>query len=199
VEDHSQATPYSNLSEEELARRLQYKGSVCIAGLTASGKTTHSHLLAGEFGLTYVSGSQIKLNFMGVSPVQSKDFWITEEGKGLRDDEVSKRVDAEMLRLESIAEGYVFDTHTMPWRHKRPTLCIWLESTLESRIIKSFISHRGTSKLSLESYRERIIEKDTGTTTRHKRLYNINIGIDSQTSSFRVLQPFALCSYLMRP
>ena len=50
---------------------LRYSGNVCISGLTASGKTTHSHLLAGEFGLTYVSGSQIQLNFIGISPIQT--------------------------------------------------------------------------------------------------------------------------------
>src|SRR5690242_10522219 len=29
---------------------LRYGGSVCISGLTAAGKSTHSHLLAGEYG-----------------------------------------------------------------------------------------------------------------------------------------------------
>ena len=66
---------------DECMRALRYEGNVCISGLTASGKTTHSHLLAGEFGLTYVSGSQIQLNFMGVSPIQKKDFWITPAAK----------------------------------------------------------------------------------------------------------------------
>ena len=78
---------------------LKYHGNICISGLTASGKTTHAHLLAGEFGLTYVSGSQIQLNFMGVSPIQTKDFWITVEAKKLWDEKQFAQIDSELLRL----------------------------------------------------------------------------------------------------
>lgn len=174
----SQADAFSGSSIDELVRRLRYQGSICISGLTASGKTTHSHLLAGEFGLTYVSGSQIQLNFMGVSPIQSKDFWITEEAKAFWDREQFRRIDAELIRLEDIAEGYIFDTSTMPWRHKKPALCIWLESTLESRIVKSIVSHRGRGRFSLEEYRDKILEKDSATVSLYKELYNIDIGVD---------------------
>lgn len=87
---------------EEILRRLRYAGSICISGLTASGKTTHSHLLAGEFGLTYVSGSQIQLNFMGVSPIQSKDFWITDKAKAFWNEKEFDRIDHEMTRLETL-------------------------------------------------------------------------------------------------
>jgi len=114
---------------------LRYSGSICISGLTAAGKSTHSHLLTGEFGATYVSGSQIQLNFMCVSPIQTKDFWITPEAKAFWNPSQFERIDAELLRLESIGEAYVFDTSTMPWRHRKPALCIWIESSLESRVI----------------------------------------------------------------
>jgi len=170
---------------EEIIRRLQYRGSVCVSGLTASGKTTHCHLLAGEFGLTYVSGSQIQLNFMGVSPIQKKDFWITEEAKKFWDKKQFERIDEELIRLESIAEGYIFDTSTMPWRHKRPALCIWLESSLESRVIKSIISHRGKSRFSLDNYKEKIAEKDASTLILYRDLYGIEIATD--LSSFDLI------------
>lgn len=163
---------------KDLIEKLRYQGSICISGLTASGKTTHSHLLAGEFGLTYVSGSQIQLNFMGVSPIQQKDFWITEEAKKFWDREQFMRIDDELLRLESIAQGYIFDTSTMPWRHRQPALCIWLESSLESRVTKSIVSHRGTSVYELGEYPNRIKEKDEATIKLYKDLYNIDIGTD---------------------
>lgn len=166
------------LTVDDLLKRLKYNGSVCISGLTASGKTTHSHLLAGEFGLTYVSGSQILLNFMGVSPIQSKDFWITEEAKAFWKSNSFERIDSELLRLENTSEGYIFDTSTMPWRHEKPALCIWLESNLESRVIKSIVSHRGRSRFDLENYRELITEKDKSTISSCKDFYNIDIGSD---------------------
>src|SRR5438046_1835865 len=122
---------------------LRYPTNICISGLTASGKTTHAHLLAGEFGLTYVSGSQIQLNFLGVSPIQSKDFWITHDAKALWDADQFRRIDSELLGIERRATGCIFDTSTMPWRHQQPAFCIWLESSLPSRVTKSIVSHRG--------------------------------------------------------
>ena len=157
---------------------LQYDGSVCISGLTASGKSTHSHLLAGEFGLTYVSGSQILLNFAGKSPIQPKDFWVTPEARRLKADDGYLRIDSELLRIESIGEGYIFDSSTHPWRHKRPALCIWLESDLNSRVLKSIVSHRGRGYLRPEEYHEKLAEKDNDTIGLCRRLYGIDIGSD---------------------
>ncbi len=157
---------------------LCYRGNVCISGLTAAGKTTHSHLLAGEFGLTYVSGSQIQLNFLGVSPIQAKDFWITKEASKLWDAEQFKRIDSELLKIESINTGCIFDTSTMPWRHQRAALCIWLESSLESRVLKSIVSHHGNSHYSLKEYPQKIGSKDKATIDLYRSLYNIEIGTD---------------------
>ena len=157
---------------------LKYPGNVCISGLTAAGKTTHSLLLAGEFGLTFVSGSQVRLFQSGVFPIQQKDFWLTAEGKSLWREEVFERVEVELLRLELLSTGYVFDTFTMPWLHKAPALCIWLESNIDSRAIKSIVSHRGATNFSVESYAAKIRDKDDTTLGIYKRLYDIDIATD---------------------
>jgi cytidylate kinase len=157
---------------------LRYRGNVCIAGLTASGKTTHSHLLCGEFGTTYISGSQIQLNLMGISPVQSREFWVTQEAKALWDKEQFSRIDSELLNLECLRNGCVFDTSTMPWRHRRPALCIWLESSLESRVLKSIVSHHGNGAIALDEYPRLIAEKDRATRSLYKELYGLRIGDD---------------------
>src|ERR1700679_3753216 len=157
-------------------RHLRYDGNICISGLTASGKTTHSHLLSGQLGLTYVSGSQIQLNFMGVSPIQRRDFWVSAQAKALWNEKDFSRIDAELLRLEETAEGFIFDTSTMPWRHKRRALNIWLESSLESRVTKAIISHRGRSDVEFADYPRLIEEKDHATYSLYESLYGIEIG-----------------------
>ena len=169
---------FLGLCTDDLIARLRYRGNVCISGLSAAGKTTHAHLLAGEFGLTHVSGSQIQFSFMGLSPVQPRDFWISSAAKALWNREQFERIDTELLRLEATGEGYIFDTSTMPWRHRRPALCIWLESSMESRVIKSIVSHRGTSKCAPKEYLEKIIEKDEATLELYRDLYGISIGKD---------------------
>jgi len=157
---------------------LCYNGSVCISGLTASGKSTHSHLLAGEFGLTYVSGSQILLNKAGKSPIQNKDFWVTPEARKLKADDGYAVIDQELLRIESIGQGYIFDAITPPWTHKRPALCIWLESSLESRVLKSIVSHRGRGALTRAEYPAKIMEKDNDTIGLCRRIHGIAVGTD---------------------
>jgi len=157
---------------------LRYESNICISGLTASGKTTHSHLLAGEFGLTYVSGSQIQLNFLGVSPIQTKDFWITADAKKLWDADQFRRIDAELLKIEDRSFGCIFDTSTMPWRHRQPALCIWLESDLKSRVLKSIVSHRGRNQFNIGDYPSKIAEKDHATISLYQSLYGIDIGTD---------------------
>jgi len=84
-----------------------------------------------------------------------------------------KRIDAELLRLETLSDGYIFDSSTMPWRHRRPALCIWLESTLESRVIKSIVSHRGRGVFGRQEYEERIRRKDESTIKLYRELYGI--------------------------
>jgi cytidylate kinase len=160
------------------AEALRYYGNVCISGLTAAGKTTHAHLLAGEFGLTYVSGSQIQLNFRGLSPIQAKDFWITEAAKSLWNEHDFRRIDDELLRIESHTHGCVFDTSTMPWRRRKPALSIWLESDLASRSCKSIVSHRGRGVFAPHEYADRIEEKDRATIDLYNRLYRLEIGRD---------------------
>jgi cytidylate kinase len=163
---------------------LRYEGNICIAGLTASGKTTHALLLAGEFGLTYVSASQIFLNFLGVSPIQPKDFWLSEQARHFWQSEGYERIDSELLRLEQIGAGYVFDTSTMPWRHQRPAFSIWLESSVESRQLKSIISHRGRSQIPRSEYLSRIQEKDRINAAQCKHYYGIEIGSDYSCFDF---------------
>lgn len=157
---------------------LRYRGNICISGLTASGKTTHSHLLAGQLGLIYVSGSQIQLNFSGLSPIQSRDFWIRAEAQALWNERDFQRIDAELLKIEETAEGAVFDTSTMPWRHRRDALCIWLGSSIESRIHKAIVSHRDRGGMPLSEYPALIARKDAATCDLYKALYGIDIGAD---------------------
>ena len=66
----------------------------------------------------------------------------------------------------------------MPWRRKREALCIWLQSDLKSRIVKSIISHHGRSSVLPDQYDKLIREKDKATIELCNELYNIKIGED---------------------
>ncbi len=159
---------------------MSYPGSaiVCVSGFTAAGKTTHCHLLAGEFGLTYVSASQILLAFTRRSPIQPRDFWLTDEGRRLWSDRMTLKVDAELIRLSESGNGFIFDALAMPWRIRRDCLRIFLESDLMSRVAKSIVSHRGLHPASKREYAAKIREKDRVLIDSHRRLFSMDMASD---------------------
>ncbi len=152
-----------------------WTGNVIISGLTATGKTTHCHILAGEFGLRYVSGSQVLLYMLNRFPIQARDFWVTDEAQRLWRTAQADRVDEELLRLEESQTGIVFDSLATPWVHQRPAFTIWLESSLPSRVMKSIISHGGVGHLSVNDLESRIKQKDEIQRKRFKKLYGFDL------------------------
>lgn len=149
--------------------------NVCISGLTAAGKTTHSHLLAGAFGFTYVSASQILLFLAGLNPIQQRDFWLTKRACELWNDEMTIRIDRELRQLSHVGSHYVFDTFAMPWRHDDPCLRIFLHSDLQSRVAKAIVSHRGESTLAPNQCEAVILRKDAAMVESHNRLFGITL------------------------
>ncbi|MBU0966838.1 MAG: hypothetical protein KKA54_10735 [Proteobacteria bacterium] len=158
--------------------KLNYHGNVFISGLTASGKTTHSYILAGTYGLTYVSGSQIHLMNNGMSPIQVRKFWVTDEGKRLLTENQIEDVDKELLRIEKNNTGCIFDTWIMPWIKSSDGISIYIMSSLESRTIKAAVSRRENDFIIDESYKNEIRYKDRISINLHKKYYGIDIEND---------------------
>jgi cytidylate kinase len=134
--------------------------SVIISGLTSAGKTTHSKLLAQEYGLQYVSASTILLKLAGLPLEQPLDFWITSQGLQLSKNISWKEIDDECRRAEAAGDKTVFDTWSMPWIHSRSCMVIWIDSSLESRVMKAHISHEGQSKLTQADLEQNLKAKD---------------------------------------
>lgn len=152
--------------------------NICISGLTAAGKTTHSHLLAGEFGLTYVSASQILLSIAGLSPIQTRDFWLSDEAQKLWTDDMTLKVDKELRRLSRLGQNIVFDSFAMPWRNVGPCLRVFLRSSSHSRTLKAIVSHRGDGKVPLNRYEGALRRKDDALLDSHQRLFGIELDRD---------------------
>ena len=158
--------------------RLAYHGNVCIAGLTASGKTTHAYMLAGCFGLTYVSGSQLHLAINGLAGVQDRAFWLTEEAGRLLSEAQFRSVDQRLVQIEGDHRGCVFDSWIMPWRRSTEGLSIYLMSSLESRAMKGAVSRRENGFLISDEYVEAIKGKDDTAVQLYKTVNAVDIEND---------------------
>ncbi len=152
---------------------------ICLAGLTACGKSTAARRLAERFGLKYVSGGTalkeiaLKLGYKA----RKRGWWESAEGirflkQRQRNPRFDKQIDAELLHWAARG-NVVFDSWTMPWLSKTG-FKIWLEVSAEER------ARRLTRRdgISLEGARRIIREKDSRTKRIYEHLYGFNLGED---------------------
>ena len=152
---------------------------ICVAGLTACGKSTAAKRLAEKYGLKYISGgtalkelaSKIGYKAMG------RGWWETPEGmrfleQRLRDPKFDKQIDAELLEWAERG-NVVLDSWTMPWLTKKG-FKIWLEVSPKERAKR--LAHR--DDISLEEAAQVIREKDGKTKRIYESLYGFKLGED---------------------
>jgi len=152
---------------------------ICLAGLTACGKSTVAKRLAEKFGLRYVSGGMalkgvaLKLGYRS----KGRGWW--ESAEGLRfleqrshDPRFDERIDAELLKLGRQG-NVVFDSWTMPWLSKTG-FKIWLEVSAEER------ARRLTKRdgIGLDEAKRVIKEKDGRSRRIYEHLYGFKLGED---------------------
>jgi len=152
---------------------------ICLAGLTACGKSTAARRLAERFNLKYASGGtalkEVALK-MGYK-ASERGWWETAEGmrfleQRTRDPELDRRIDDDLLKLAERG-NIVLDSWTMPWL-SRKGFKIWLEVSTEER------AKRLTRRDGIDSEEaKRVIEEKDGRSKRiYSRLYGFKLGED---------------------
>lgn len=155
------------------------KTVICIAGLTASGKSTTARRLAEKFNLKYASGGTalkeeaLKMGYKACD----RGWWETSEGirfleQRTRDPEFDRRVDEYLLKLAERG-NILLDSWTMPWLSQKG-FKIWLEVSAEER------ARRLTRRdgIGIEEAKKAIEEKDGRTKQIYDRLYGFKLGED---------------------
>jgi cytidylate kinase len=152
---------------------------ICLAGMTACGKSTVAKRLAEKYRLKHVSGGAVLKELalqMGYKS-QERGWWETIEGmrfleQRLRDPRFDKQVDAELLNWAQRG-NVVLDSWTMAWLSKMG-FKIWLEVSPQERA-KRLASR---DRISLREAEKVIKEKDGKTKQIYERLYGFKLGED---------------------
>jgi len=152
---------------------------ICIAGLTACGKSTAATRLAERFNLKYVSGGTALKEAalkIGYKP-SGKGWWESAEGirflkQRARDPKLDRQIDDYLLKLAEHG-NVVLDSWTMPWL-SRKGFKIWLEVPAEERARRL----AGRDGISNEEAKRAIAEKDGRTKQIYERLYGFKLGED---------------------
>lgn len=155
--------------------------NVVICGLTAAGKTTHAKRLAVALGYEYVSGTGTLARLLGIPVTEDPPRWahISAEIASRRTDNTDRDLERELLRRASERDRQVFDVWALPWTSQDPALIrIWIDSTLETRTWKSFVSQGELPTQSLEECRVFVQEKDDF----NRSLFLRMLGFDLYTS-----------------
>lgn len=152
---------------------------ICIAGLTACGKSTVARRLAEKYNLKYVSGGTTLKGIalkVGLADTE-RGWWETPEGmRFLRqreeDPSFDKQVDDQLLSFAKQG-NVVLDSWTMPWLSEKG-FKIWLEVSAQER------ARRLTRRdgISVKQAEMMIREKDGKTKQIYERLYGFKLGED---------------------
>ncbi len=152
---------------------------ICLAGMTACGKSTAAKRLANKYKLKYVSGGTVLKELalrMGYKS-QERGWWETTEGmrfleQRLRDPRFDKQVDDELLN-QAQRGNVVLDSWTMAWLSKTG-FKIWLEVSPQERA-RRLVSR---DRINLREAERIINEKDGKTKQIYERLYGFKLGED---------------------
>jgi len=164
------------MTSRQLAKRNVV---ICIAGMTACGKSTVARRLAEKYGLKYVSGGTALKELamrMGYR-AQERGWWEATEGmrfleERLHDFRFDKQVDTELLRWAEQG-NVVLDSWTMPWLFKNG-FKIWIEVSPQERARR--LARR--DKISLIEAEKAIRLKDGKTKRIYERIYGFKLGED---------------------
>jgi len=152
---------------------------ICLAGLTACGKSTAAKRLAERFNLKYASGGTALKEFalkMGYK-AKEKGWWEAAEGMRFleqrsRDSKFDRQIDDELLKL--VGRGnIIMDSWTMPWLSKKG-FKIWLEVSPAERARRLV----GRDGITMEDARRIISRKDGKTKEIYERIYGFKLGED---------------------
>lgn len=160
--------------------------NVMISGLTAAGKTTHCRLLQTSFGLSHFGVAECLISESGIGGALTPDdssFWISADAQELNkqrhsSDAIDSAVDRRMIDAARTQSGRVFDTFGLPFISDAPALRVWLESSLESRVMKAIVSHRGHRDQTPATIRDLIVEKDSWIVRYFDRKYGVALRPD---------------------
>jgi len=172
---------------------------IVISGLTAAGKSTHGRLLAEHFDLPYFSATDVLARLVaGRSGEPPPSRWepALDDARG-EDVSIDDELDEILLRTFRNLPG-VFDACLLPWvGPEEPTVRVWIESDLTSRLRKCVVSHWDEG-VGPEEVQARVARKDAFTIGRLRDAHDEEYGPDdrfdviaSNTSLIPVARPAA--------
>lgn len=158
------------------------KQRIAISGLTAGGKTTLSLKFVRDYGLSYVSGSQVLRDLLG----DSSSTWHPSIDQQRDTLALEREVDLTVLQRFSNRPEGVFDTWSLPWLARGEVEGIWIESDFESRVRKCMVSYleRGLS-ISYDESKAIVLAKDKK--SREVMRQNWNFDLFSDRSPFNLI------------
>lgn len=155
------------------------KTVICLAGLTACGKSTAARRLAEKYRLKYASGGLALMELALKMGYRAKDtgWWESPEGmrflgQRLQNSTFDGKIDAQLLEWAEQGD-VVLDSWTMPWLFKKG-FKIWLDVSPEERAKR--LTYR--DGISLSEAKRIITEKDGKTKKIYEGLYGFKFGED---------------------
>jgi cytidylate kinase len=158
---------------------------ILFSGLTASAKTTYSHLAANEFNRSWLDATTLLKSLAGLTHVPNNELWVTDAADEIQEaregDMLDRQLDEQLLQQARDNPGAVIDAWALPWLWEGDAVRIFVESDLDTRVQRCMGSLAVVGEDSSAAAAEKLItEKDTYTRDLFHRLYGFDIFVDRE-------------------
>lgn len=165
-------------SGEPKPTKVIVPGRILFSGLTASGKTTHSKLLARSLDRPWFDATTLLKKMAGLADISNDRLWVTE-AVGLmiearKGDFLDRRLDQELLARTRATPNAVTDAWAMPWLWEGEATRVWVHADLDTRVRRCMRSPT-SDVLSAAKAEKIIVEKDNYTRDLFQRLYEFDL------------------------
>ncbi len=170
--------PIMSLTQQINGQTPEFETPILFSGLTASGKSNYSSLIAESLGRPWFDATSQLLKLVGVE-TDAQSVWSTELADDIHEarqgDQIDRELDQLILAKLDATPGAVVDAWATPWLWDGDALRVFVHADEETRVRRCLASYPPDAQPTIKDARQLIRDKDSYTRDLFLRLYDFDL------------------------
>jgi len=151
---------------------------ILFSGLTASGKSNYSSLIAESLGRPWFDATSQLLKLVGVQ-TDEQSVWATDLADDIQEarqgDHIDRELDGLILAKLRDTPDAVVDAWATPWLWEEDALRVFVYADEDTRVQRCLASYPAAARPTVDDARRLIHDKDSYTRSLFMRLYGFDL------------------------